>query len=346
MSRRRITTLVALAAVALAALLVARLWWAEAPVAAPAPGATSAAPAPVVRAGAASPGSRAAPAPLPSELAELVAYLRARYGKHLANRYVQIQMLEKLMRHFQAQHPERWQAELLAALRAAFPERYAELAANLEGRVAYEAWLTSNDERLRGLDERARREALREARARLFGEEAAGEIWASERKSQALTDALAAIDAQPDATVGDRLAQYKDSLLDTHQEHAETFLEHRRHEALGRFLALESVQRELASLAPADRAAALREVRKGLGLDDAALGRWDALDLERERRWELGRRYMAERAALVKQHAGDAPQAQLQALRARHFGPEAATIADEEASGFFRFDRPRQYGLN
>ena len=134
--------------------------------------------------------------------------------------------------------------------------------------------------------------------------------------------------------------------MDLHQEHADTYLQNHRQEVMNRFLALESVQRELAALPPAERTKALREVRKGLGLDDAALGRWDALDQERDRRWDAGLKYMAERAALAKQYTGEALEARLVELRARYFGPEAATIADEEASGFFRFERPRVYGLN
>lgn len=347
MTRRKLTTLLALAAAAIAllVLLAVRLWPSR-------PGAA----APAVAAGAASTaspdlgddptGSASASAPLPSDLAELVAFLRARYGKHIANRYAQIQMIEKLMRHFQAKNPAGWQAELLAAVRAAFPERYDEIAANLQHRLDYEAWIKSNNDRLRGLGERERRAALWEERKRLFGEEAAGEIWASERKNQAITDALAAIDERPDAKLGDRLAQYKESILETHQENADTFLQNHRQEALNRFLGLDSVQRELSSLSAADRSAALHDVRKGLGLDDAALGRWDTLDGERDRRWELGQAYMAERAALSKQYAGDALESRLQELRARYFGAEAGTIADEEAAGFFRFTVARKYGLN
>jgi len=342
MSRRRIAIAVAIAAAAaVAVLLLVRPWRRSAPASASAPGAAAVDPVTARLAGAASPS-----APLPSDLAELVAYLRARFGEHLANRYVQIQMLEKLMRHFQAKNPAGWQAELLAALRAAFPERYAELAANLQHRLDYEAWLRRDHDRLRGLGERERREAMWEARKRLFGEDAAAEIWASERKNQALADALAEIDARRDASIGDRLAQYKDSLLETRQEGAEPYVESHRQELLDRFLGLASVQRELSAMAPADRAAALRDVRRGLGLDDAALGRWDALDQERDQRWEAGRRYMAERAELARQYTGEALEARLAELRARYFGAEAATIADEEASGFFRFDRPRVYGRN
>jgi len=343
MRRRKIPILAALAAVAVGVLLVARLWLAEPPKAATTAGAMTSALA--VGAGSASPVPPSS-ASLPSDLNELVAYVRARFGKNIANSYVQIQMLEKLMRYFQAKNPTGWQADLLAAMRVAFPERYAEIAANLQHRIDYEAWMKSNNERLRGLGERERREALREARRRLFGEGAADEIWASEQKSQAIADALAAVDARPDATVGDRLGQYRESLQETYQENTDTFLQNHRQEALDRFLTLQSVQRELSSLALADRAAALRDVRKGLGLDDAALARWDTLDHERDHSWDVGLKYMAERAALARQYSGEVLEAHLQELRARYFGAEAATIANEEASGFFRFDRPRTYGLN
>src|SRR5687767_12560390 len=125
MRRRKLTLLAALGAAAIAALLIARPWSAKAPPADRAAGSTTAAAVPAIRAGSAS----AIGAPLPSDLPELVAYLRARFGKHIASRYAQIQMIEKLMRHFQAKNPAGWQAELLAAVRAAFPERYAEIAA-------------------------------------------------------------------------------------------------------------------------------------------------------------------------------------------------------------------------
>jgi hypothetical protein len=343
MRKRKIPMLVALVAVAAAVLLVARLWSLGPPRTTTSAGAMTTAVAATAGSAASEPPSSAS---LPSDLAELVTYLRARFGKHIANSYVQIQMLEKLMRYFQAKNPTGWQAELLAAVRAAFPERYAEIAANLQHRLDYEDWLKRNNERLRGLGERERRDALWEARKRLFGEQAANEIWASEQNNQAIADALAEIDARPNARVGDRLAQYKESLQETYQENTDTFLQSHRQEALNQFFALESVQRELSSLSLADRSAALRNVRRGLGLDDAALARWDALDHERDHRWELGLAYMAERAALAKLYSGDILEAHLQELRSRYFGAEAATIANEEASGFFRFDRSRTYGLN
>lgn len=278
--------------------------------------------------------------------AELVAHLRSRYGANIGSRYVQIKLIEALMRHFQKQDPLRWQEALLAAVRAAFPDRYDEIARNLEGRLAYERWLEEDRARLDALDPEARRAAIREERERLFGEEAADEIWASEQKSQAVSDTLAEIDGQQGKSLGERLATYKERLEEIHEEGYDRYLENHRHEVMNRFLSLESVQAELDAMSAEARAASLREIRKGMGLDEAALGRWDSLDHDRDARWDAGKRYMAERAALVEAHGGEELGRKLAELRRRHFGDEAEVIAAEEEGGFFRFDRPRRWGQN
>lgn len=278
--------------------------------------------------------------------AELVAHLRSRYGAKIGNRYVQIKLIEALMRHFQKHDPLHWQEALLAAVRAAFPEHHQEIAKNLERRLAYERWLEENRARLDALEPAERRAAIREERNRLFGEEAAEEIWASEQKNQAVTEALAEIDGQPGKTLGDKLATYTERLEDIYEDKYDSYLENHRHEVMNRFLALESVQAELDGMSAQARAESLREIRKGMGLDEAALGRWDALDHDRDARWESGKKYMAERAALVEAYSGKELEQKLAELRKRYFGDEAEVIAAEEESGFFRFARPRRWGQN
>ena len=278
--------------------------------------------------------------------AELVAHLRSSYGATIGNRYVQIKLIEALMRHFQKHDPLHWQEALLAAVRAAFPDQYDEIAKNLEGRLAYERWMKENRARLDALEPEERRAAIQEERDRRFGEEAADEIWASEQKNQAVGDTLKEIDGQQDRSLGDKLATYTERLEDIHEESHASYLENHRHEAMNRFLALESVQAELDAMSAAARAQSLREIRKGMGLDEAALGRWDALDRDRDARWETGKKYMVERAALVAAYSGQALEEKLAELRRRYFGDEAEVIAAEEESGFFRFDRPRRWGQN
>lgn len=280
------------------------------------------------------------------ELEELATFMRTRFGEKLKEPYIQIKMLEDLMRFFQKRHPDRWQEELLAFLKKAFPEMYDELAAMLRNRVDYEKWVKDNTSYLRGLSDKERRSAMWDARNRLFGKETAERIWASELKNQALADTLAALDANSDANLAQKLSTYKQRLQEIHGEQTEIYLERHRQETMNRFLDLSTVQQELSAMTPQERSQSLRTVRKEMGLDDEALKRWDELDRTRDARWDAGAKYMAEREALAKQLSGPEREAKLQELRARYFGSEAEIIGQEEASGFFRFERPRQWGRN
>jgi hypothetical protein len=280
------------------------------------------------------------------ELEELATFMRNRFGAKLKEPYSQIKMLEDLMRFFQKRNPDRWQEELLAFLKKAFPEMYDELAAMLRNRVDYEKWVKDNASYLRGLSDKERRSAMWDARNRLFGKETAERIWASELKNQAVADTLVALDANPDANLTQRLSTYKQRLHEIHGEQTEAWLERHRQETMNRFLDLSTVQKELSVMTPQERSQSLRTIRKEMGLNDEALKRWDELDRTRDARWDAGAKYMAEREALAKQLAGPELEAKLQELRARYFGGEAEIIGQEEASGFFRFERPRQWGRN
>lgn len=282
---------------------------------------------------------------IPAGEAEVIAHLRAEYGDGIENPYIQIRMIEKLMRYYQARYPDTWQEKLLAALRAAFPERYQELAAMLEGRLAYEAWMDENQARLQALSSKERYEALWETRKRLFGD-AAERIWASELKNQALVSALETLDVQDGTSLADKLTMYRDSLEGIYQEGFDAHMQNHRQEAMDRFLDLSTVQQSLSAMAPAERKQSLRQIRETMGMDEEALARWDALDDTRDARWEAGMQYMAERATLAAQHQGTALEEQLGALRQRYFGTEADIIASEEAAGFFRFERERRWGRN
>jgi hypothetical protein len=331
----------------------------EAQAAAPAsPGASPRADRPPTSAPSASPGvvpgSVEEPAPAApalsgdpeKELEELATFMRGRFGEKLKEPYVQIKMLEDLMRFFQKRYPDRWQEELLAFLKKAFPEMYDELAAMLRNRVDYEKWVKDNDSYLRGLNDKERRTAMWDARNRLFGKEAAERIWASELKNQALSDTLVALDAKQDANLTQKLSTYKQRLHEIYGEQTDTYLERHRQETMNRFLDLSSVQQELTAMTPPERSQNLRTIRKEMGLDEEALKRWDELDKTRDSRWDAGARYLAEREALAKQLSGPELEVKLQELRARYFSTEAEIIAQEEASGFFRFERPRQWGRN
>ncbi|EPX63876.1 hypothetical protein D187_005006 [Cystobacter fuscus DSM 2262] len=277
---------------------------------------------------------------------ELIAALRARYGGRLHEPHTQMRLLEQLMRHFQQLDPTGWEARLLALVRRAFPEQAELLAQRLRQRVEYGRWMEEHQKELLGLPEAERRAAVWAERERLFGEDVAERLWAGELRAAAVSDALGAIDALPQASVGERLERYQKSLAQTYGDESPEYVHAHQQELMNRFLDLGSVQRELSAMSPEARARSLREVRQGMGLDEAALERWKELDLRRDTRWELGERYMAERATLAQQASGPELDARLAELRARYFPDEAQTLAEEEASGFFRFNQPRQWGRN
>ncbi len=278
--------------------------------------------------------------------AELIDHLRSRYGANIGNAYVQIKMIEALMRHYQKNDPTRWREALLAAVRAAFPDRYDEIAKNLDRRLEYERWMKENRVRLDAQEPEARRAELRAERNRIFGEETADAIWASEQKNQAVSDTLAELDAQGGQSLGDKLTTYTERLEEIYEDQYDSYIEKHQHEAMNRFLALQSVQADLDVMSAEARAESLRQIRKEMGLDEAALTRWDTLDHERDARWEAGKKYMAERAALVNAYSGKELEQKLAELRQRFFGDEAEVIASEEESGFFRFSSPRRWGQN
>lgn len=283
---------------------------------------------------------------LPAEEGDLVAMLRQRFGASIHRPYVQMKMLEDLMRHFQARNPNGWREDLLAALKAAFPERYEELSQRLQQWLDYEQWTRDNHARLQGLSPEERRATVWAERERLFGQDVAREIWAAELRNQALAKALKSIDAQPQAPLTDRLASYTKSLQETYPENTQAYVAAHRQELMNRFLDLSSVQKDLAAMTAEQRSENLRKIRQEMGMDAEALQRWDALDQVRDARWETGSEYMSEREALAQQHSGAELEAKLKELRTRYFGEEADSIAGEEESGFFRFGQPRKWGRN
>ena len=250
------------------------------------------------------------------------------------------------MHHFQRLDPNGWEADLLALVKQAFPELYDELAQRLHQRMEYERWTREHQGELNAKSAEERRAAVLAERNALFGKDVAEQIWSAELRGAAVTDALKTIDAQPQASVNERMAQYKESISQAYGDHAPAYTQAHQQELMDRFLELGSVQKDLGGMTAEQREVQLRSIRKDMGLDDNALARWKDLDVQRDARWAMGEQYMAERQQLTQRYSGAELEAQLQQLRARDFPDEAQTIADEEASGFFRFSQPRQWGRN
>ncbi len=82
----------------------------------------------------------------------------------------------------------------------------------------------------------------------------------------------------------------------------------------------------------------------GMGMDPAALARWEELDRKRDRAWETGLDYMEQRRELDKLYQGEELNHKLHELQDALFGTDADIIRAEEQSQFYRFNHRRRYG--
>jgi hypothetical protein len=275
--------------------------------------------------------------------AEAVEYLRDQFGATIENKRTQIKALEKLIAYLMKEYPNDWQQRLEALLGQAFPELKDQLLAQFRNMSSYNEWLAANRDQLARMSPPERRDALRDARFRYFGQDAA-EIWEEAIRQEQILDAMDAIDQTPDATVDQKLETFVDSINEAYGDKAPEFVERRQTELMNGFLTLPSVQDDLHSMSAAERAQNLDKVRTALGLDDEARTRWRDLDAERDSAWENGQRYMEQRDAITSGYDGDEQARRLADLRNRMFGEEAEIIQQEEAADFFRFGHRRVYG--
>ncbi|XXF74895.1 hypothetical protein P2318_17630 [Myxococcaceae bacterium GXIMD 01537] len=120
-----------------------------------------------------------------------------------------------------------------------------------------------------------------------------------------------------------------------------------RSQATELFLRLEPVQAHLTAMTVEQRRAALSEIRRRMGFSEELIARQAADDVYRDARWENGHAYMKAREELLSRFGeGEALETELSSLREKYFKHEAPTIAREEDTGFFRYQRRRIYGRN
>ena len=112
-------------------------------------------------------------------------------------------------------------------------------------------------------------------------------------------------------------------------------------------LDLPGVQENLSQLSPEAQWAELRELRKDMGMDEAALDRMEALDQQRAAMREKGNRYEAESQFLRDSLPPEQLATELHNLRVEIFGEsEAQIILNEEEMDYYRFREPQKIGVN
>ncbi|WP_027875015.1 hypothetical protein [Spongiibacter marinus] len=282
----------------------------------------------------------------PSESEQEAAFvedMQQRFAPVIEVKHAQLRVIEQLIAYLKQRYPEDWQQRIAGFLRQLFPEHAEALLAKYFSLMSYNEWLVMERRALQAMSAAERREALWEQRYAAFGADAE-QIWAAELRNQKISDALSELGSQPALGARGSAEQFVESLREQFGDDAEALLASRRTELLNRIVELETVQSDLRRQPAERRRQTLRELRQVMGMDEAALDRWQALDQRRDERWQQGELYMREREALVSQYRGEAKEAELAALRERMFGENAAAIAREEQGGFFRYARERRIG--
>lgn len=272
---------------------------------------------------------------------QIVGLLRKKYGAHIKHGYVQISMITELIAYLKKKYPDSWVERLQEILGAAFPGLAADLFKTSENLYKFNKYLEDHQDKLSKMSPEDGRKELWAQRYAIFGDKA-DEIFIGVKRSEMVTDSLRAIQADRNSSVKDKLGTFKKTIEDTYGKEAPAMLKNRQQTYINQFV--DAVQEDLAGMSSAQRSEALTEVRRGLGLDDAAISRWDDLDQQRDQRWSNGQIYMSERKEIMSRYSGSDREEKLTELRKKLFGEEADTIKSEENDGFFRFEKKRRYG--
>lgn len=275
----------------------------------------------------------------------IIEQLRSKYGPRISGAALQVKVIANLTDLLQKLYPGDWATRLIRILAAAFPEQIVELRDRFDALQQYNAWQKDILPHMTFADHAARREAIWNKRIALFGD-AANEIWALERREQQLAATVAGL-ATSTAPFEEKKQTYIRSLQETYGDGITGAGAPHQTQNMTRFLSLPSVQDDLRQLPATERRETLRSFRKEMGLDEAALDRWDGLDAERDAARNVGTTYMTERSRLEARYQGPELEQQLSLLQNRLFGEEEARfIRNEEASGHYRFRTPQTIGVN
>lgn len=282
------------------------------------------------------------------QVSALIAALRADFLSSINKITTHIKMLsyrEHIYKLAGKAGPGEWQR----ILQEAFPEQAELILQHQAMWDTYQSWLSLQNQLLAGMDPLSRQGMIWNKRQEVFGD-AAKELWADEiaryeQQRLDLQNTLTELNTNPDLSLDMRLQTLNNQFAlaaETSQMPAAAY----RSTLASVYFGLDTVQADLKGLSAEQRQQTIHNLRKNMGYDEAQLNQLDALDAEREKRWQVGAQYSAEKKRLTAQYQGTELESKLQALREQYFKIEAKTIAMEEADGFNRFERPRYYGRN
>jgi hypothetical protein len=271
--------------------------------------------------------------------------LRAEFGATIHHAKVQIRALEKMIQALRERYGANWHGHIEDMIRLTFPELAELLLPRLQNLLSYNEWALAHREQIASMSEAERRQFTWAKRTELFGDDAEI-IWQGQLRTERVQDVLIELNESTELPLDRKIDHYLEQFNTIYQEDAAQVLSNRRQEVMDQFLTIETVQSDLHALPEPERREHLRQLRSAVGMDEAALGRWDELDALRTERWRTGKQYLKERIQLEATLQGEALETGIQQLQERMFGEEAEMIRNEEASGYFRYQGAQQLGLN
>lgn len=293
-------------------------------------------------------GPDTSPKAVPTSEQELidwaVASLRAEFADTITLKRSHV-ALARLRLFLAERYPKTWKTLFQTLLERAFPDQTADILATLNRLDTYEAWLEAKREDLTLLDHDQLMDRLWAKRLELFGDEAR-DMWAEETRTEAIIDVLDIMREAYDTSLDEKLNLFVQAIKTSSQDNVAAFMANKKIYLTRAFLRMDSVQENLKSMTEQDRAQHLQQIRLAMGFTEQEIETLARADAKNEARWQKGYRYMDERSRLLAQAGDTVPEQALAALRERYFQNQAATIQAEEASGFFRFTRPRIHGCN
>ncbi|MGD9210979.1 MAG: hypothetical protein PVI90_09380 [Desulfobacteraceae bacterium] len=283
-------------------------------------------------------------------------YLRKKFGDSIQSKSRQADLLG-LRDYMMKRYPEDWQSMLYNIVNGAFPENADAVFETFAQFDTYNQWFEDNASNLVSLDYEMIKERLNQKQYEIFGDTAA-EIWSPESKTKLIKDVLSILNHAENTPLEDQLYVFKNAVEDAYHldnEHAGSsdadqllseLNKNKIYNMTSAFISLDSVQSDLSTMHPDERAESLYQIRSQMGFDDAALEAMAQQDRENDQKWQNGAEYMTAREELTKEYSGDELEIRLEDLREKYFDDEAQTIAAEENADFFRYKRKRIYGRN
>jgi len=278
----------------------------------------------------------------------IVLMLRETFGNNISPTAIQIEMID-FSNELLNLYPSFGKKIFESSIRTAFPEISQRIFDTIASMDQYNLWILDNIWELNNLSLVERDGEIWKKRTELFGE-LARDIWSDELTSSEdrkikIQETIEQLNIAYHTSMDERLHILSSTL---EESYANTVENQAIDKALvsNMFFGLDSVQKELSDLNYKTRQQQINTVRERLGFSEFEIAKLTELDVEKDRRWENGLRYMIERQVLEDTLQNHELDQKIEQLQGAFFPRDAKTINTEEQRGFFRYLRPRFYGRN